>query len=214
MWFPFYGIDIQTGREGETLDWIVKGSYCKSLMNYSKSIIQLNYIKNAQFRTVLDSYFVCYADVCISAFFGGGLWERDEHFIRIRRKLMDSIQVIDDAHDKVDLTRLNRLELNKHFQERLNAVLKNNARKKIEALNDEHGMRMVKSRDFINRQSLLYDQMEDDTARQQERPRRQRLLREMVIANKKVAMGCKRKKTSKKSKKRALRKRRMTRRRK
>ena len=217
IWFPFYGIDTQVGREGEELDWIVKGSYFKTYRNYGKSIIQLDYIKNAQFRTMLDSYFFCYADVCISAFFGGGLWERDEDFIKIRRKLMGSIRMI-DGDDKVDLTSMNRHELNHHFKD-MKAVLKKDAEKKIEVLNDEHGLRMAKSSDFIHRQTLLYDRMDEDAERErirQEtrryRQNRENMLHEMIRVNKKVAMG-KRRKTSKKTKKRALRKRRrMTRR--
>ena len=166
---------------------------------------------------MLDSYFFCYADVCISAFFGGGLWERDEDFIKIRRKLMGSIRMI-DGDDKVDLTSMNRHELNHHFKD-MKAVLKKDAEKKIEVLNDEHGLRMAKSSDFIHRQTLLYDRMDEDAERErirQEtrryRQNRENMLHEMIRVNKKVAMG-KRRKTSKKTKKRALRKRRrMTRR--
>ena len=77
MWFPFYGISTSINSEGGEEDWIVKSTKVRDYINYSKKIEKiimlgavLSHKSRAKFKIMVSSYFICYTDLCVSAWLG------------------------------------------------------------------------------------------------------------------------------------------------
>lgn len=152
MWFPFYGISTSINRDGEEEDWIVKSTKVRDSINYSKNIkglikleASLSRTSKAKFKIMVDSYFICYTDLCISAWLGDGLWEtefKDLHDILIR-----DIEMLDLSGEITeDFTEMNKTELNEYLKQIYNVSMLEDAVEKIKELNKPHYESIAKLR--------------------------------------------------------------------
>ena len=169
MWFPFYGISTSINSEGGEEDWIVKSTKVKDYINYSKNIEKLirlgpvlSHKSRAKFKIMISSYFICYTDLCVSAWLGDGLWETE--FKTLRDILIRDMEMIDlsgEEKDAEDLTEMNKSELNEYLKQIYNVSMLEDAREKIKELNIPHYESLVKSRaksrSFFNEHNTAMD---------------------------------------------------------
>ena len=142
MWFPFYGISTSINSEGGEEDWIVKSTKVRDYINYSKKIERLimlgavlSHKSREKLKIMVSSYFICYTDLCISAWLGDGLWEtefKDLRDILIRDIVMNNLS--GEEEDEEDLTEMNKSQLNHHFKYVYNVSMLEDAREKIKEL--------------------------------------------------------------------------------
>ena len=169
MWFPFYGISTSINSEGGEEDWIVKSTKVRDYINYSKKIEKiimlgavLSHKSRAKFKIMVSSYFICYTDLCVSAWLGDGLWETE--FKALRDILTRDIEMIDLSGEKEyaeDLTEMNKSQLNEYLKQIYNVSMLEDAKEKIKELNIPHYESLVKSRaksrSFFNEHNTAMD---------------------------------------------------------
>ena len=152
MWFPFYGISTSINSEGQEEDWIVKSTKVRDHIAYSKKIERLIKLgpvlsrsSREKFKIMINSYFICYTDLCISAWLGDGLWETE--FKDLKDILIRDMEITDLSGEiKEDLTHMNKSELNDYLKQIYSVSMIDDAVDKINALNKPHYESMVKSR--------------------------------------------------------------------
>ena len=208
MWFPFYGISTSINSEGGEEDWIVKSTKVKDYMNYSKKIEKiimlgpiLSHKSRAKFKIMVSSYFICYTDLCLSAWLGDGLWETE--FKPLRDILIRDIEMIDlsgEEEDVEDLTEMTKSELNDHFKHVYNVSLLEDAREKIKELNIPHyesvAKSRAKSRIFFNEHNSAMDAIDNILLKRSLKTQRKHVFTQMSAADQRKRL---RKVTRKKS---------------